>query len=59
MTTDELNFEDIKKAITTGRINRKFKRELRGVRYEIVGRAINGRNIGVICRIKSTVNYFL
>ncbi|WP_407079717.1 DUF4258 domain-containing protein [Candidatus Hakubella thermalkaliphila] len=54
MAADELEFGDVKKAIATGRIRRKFTRDPRGVRYEIVGRAVDGREIGIICRIKST-----
>jgi len=54
MATDELEFTDVKRAIATGRIRRKFTRDPRGIRYEIVGRAVDGREIGIICRIKST-----
>jgi hypothetical protein len=54
MASDELEFADVKRAIATGKIRRKFKRDPRGVRYEIVGRALDGREIGIICRIKST-----
>ena len=54
MAADELEFTDIKNAIATGRIRRKFKQDPRGVRYEIVGEAIDGREIGIICRIKVT-----
>lgn len=54
MAADDLLFVDIKRAIETGRIRRKFTRDTRGTRYEIVGRANDGRKIGIICRIKST-----
>lgn len=54
MAEDDLGFEDIKRAIETGRIGRKFTRDPRGTRYEIVGRSIDEREIGVICRIKGT-----
>ena len=54
MAADDLEFADIKRAIATGRIRRKFTRDPRGVRYEVVGRAIDGREIVIICRIKST-----
>lgn len=54
MAADELEFADVKKAIATGRIKRKFTQDPRGIRYEIVGRAIDEREIGIICRIKST-----
>ncbi len=48
------NFADVEMAITKGRIRRKFKRDPRGTRYEVVGPTTNGREIGIICRIKST-----
>ena len=54
MVADNLEFEDIKRAIDTGRIRRRFTRDPRGTRYEIVGRSIDEEETGVICRIKST-----
>jgi len=54
MAADDLEFADIKRAIETGRISRKFTRDPRGTRYEIVGRSIAERQIGIICRIKNT-----
>ena len=54
MSADELEFADVKRAIATGRVRRKFTRDYRGIRYEVVGQAMNGREIGIICRIKST-----
>ena len=54
MADDNLTFEDIEMAIANGRIRRKFTRDPRGTRYEIVGTATDGREIGIICRIKST-----
>ncbi|MEW6066993.1 MAG: DUF4258 domain-containing protein [Nitrospirota bacterium] len=54
MANDNLTFEDIEIAICNGRINRKFTRDPRGTRYEVIGSAIDGRKIAVICRIKNT-----
>ena len=54
MANDNLVFADIENAIFRGRMNRKFTRDPRGTRYEIVGPAKDGRSIAVICRIKST-----
>jgi len=54
MTNDNLTFADIEMAIENGRINRKFTRDIRGTRYEVIGTAIDGREIAIICRIKST-----
>lgn len=54
MVADDLELVDVKRAVATGRIRQKFTRDPRGTRYEIVGRVADGREIGVICRIKST-----
>jgi hypothetical protein len=54
MADDGLTFADIEMAIASGRIRRKFTRDPRGTRYEIVGPATDGREIAIICRIKST-----
>ncbi len=54
MANDNLIFADIEMAIANGRIRRKFTRDPRGTRYEIVGSATDGREIAIICRIKST-----
>jgi hypothetical protein len=54
MAEDNLTFADIEMAIASGRIRRKFTRDPRGTRYEIVGPATDGREIAIICRIKST-----
>ncbi|GJQ50227.1 hypothetical protein KsCSTR_48110 [Candidatus Kuenenia stuttgartiensis] len=54
MGNDNLIFADIEMAIANGKIRRKFTRDPRGTRYEIVCPAKDGREIAVICRIKST-----
>jgi hypothetical protein len=54
MAADDLEFSDVKRAIETGSIRRKFTLDPRGTRYEIVGRSTDEREIGVICRIKGT-----
>ncbi len=54
MAADELELTDVRRAIATGKIRRKFTQDARGIRYEIVGRAVDGREIGIICRIKGT-----
>lgn len=59
MLDDNLTFEDIETAIAHGRINRKFTLDPRGTRYEVVGPALDGREIAVICRIKTTGNLLL
>ena len=54
MADDNLVFADIENAMLKGRINRKFTRDPRGTRYEVVGPAKDGRQVAVISRIKST-----
>jgi hypothetical protein len=54
MADDDLVFPDVEMAIGKGRIRRKFTRDPRGTRYEVVGPSTDGRKIAVICRIKST-----
>jgi len=54
MANDGLFFADIESAISNGKIRRRFTRDPRGTRYEIVGPAIDGRQVAVICRIKTT-----
>lgn len=54
MAADHLDFPDIKNAILKGGMGRKFTRDPRGTRYEVVGPALDGREIAVICRFKST-----
>jgi lipopolysaccharide biosynthesis regulator YciM len=53
MAADELIFEDIQRAIATGRIRRKFTRDPRGTRYEVVGQSQDGRHVAVLCRFKA------
>lgn len=54
MADDDLVFADIEKAIGGGRVRRRFTRDPRGTRYEVVGTALDGRTVAVICRFKST-----
>ena len=54
MAEDDLIFGDIEMAIARGRIRRRFRRDPRGVRYEVVGPTTNGRRAAVVCRIKGT-----
>ena len=54
MAADDLEFADIKRAIETGRVRRKFTQDPRGTRYEIVGLSTDEREVGIICRIKNT-----
>lgn len=54
MAEDDLIFADIEMAIANGRVRRRYKRDPRGTRYEVVGKAIDGREVAVVCRFKNT-----
>ncbi len=54
MADDDLIFADIEHAILRGGIHRTLIRDPRGTRYEVIGPATDGREIAIICRIKST-----
>ena len=54
MADDDLELIDIETAIANGRLTRRFTKDVRGTRYEVAGNAIDGRTIGVICRIKES-----
>ena len=54
MANDDLIFADIEAAIEGGRIRRRFTRDPRGTRYEVVGPTTDGRRAAIICRIKET-----
>lgn len=51
MSEDHLIAVDIENAILNGQIKKKFSRDPRGMRYEIVGKSLDGRNVGIVCRI--------
>jgi hypothetical protein len=54
MADDDLMLPDIETAIAHGAVRRRFTRDPRGTRYEVVGPTTDGRDIAVICRIKGT-----
>jgi len=54
MANDDLLFADVEMIIATGRIRKRFTRDPRGARYEIVGITTDEREAAVICRIKET-----
>ena len=53
MSNDELIALDVENTILTGRIAKRFTKDPRGARYEVVGQACDGRPVVVICRILS------
>ena len=54
MANDNLIFGDIESTIASGRIRRRFTRDPRGTRYEVVGTTTDGRDAAIVCRIKET-----
>jgi hypothetical protein len=50
MSDDDLIAADLENAILTGRIAKRLTRDPRGIRYEIVGKACDGRPVAVICK---------
>ncbi len=54
MAEDELGMVDIESVIRHGKVRRRFTRDPRGARYEVVGPSTDGRQVAVICRIKAT-----
>lgn len=54
MADDDLILADIEMAIANGRILKRFTRDPRGIRYEIVGPTTDDREVAVVCRIKET-----
>jgi hypothetical protein len=59
MAEDGLTFTDIETAIQKGKVRRRFTNDPRGTRYEVVGPAVDGRKVAIICRIKSTEKLLL
>ncbi len=58
MAEDNLVFADIEMAIANGRVRRKFMRDPRGTRYEVVGRVTDGREVAVFVGSKARVSCF-
>jgi hypothetical protein len=50
MSDDDLVSVDLENAILTGKIAKRFTKDPRGTRYEVVGQACDGRPVAVVCR---------
>jgi hypothetical protein len=50
MSDDDLEAADVEQIILTGKIARRFARDPRGTRYEVVGNTTDGRHACVFCR---------
>ena len=51
MSNDEFVAVDVENAILTGKIEKRFIKDPRGTRYEVLGEACDNRPIAVVCRI--------
>jgi len=51
MSDDDLVVVDVENAILTGKISKRFTKDPRGTRYEVVGKACDGRPVAVVGRI--------
>jgi len=47
-TSDGFDIYDVEYALTTGKIRRSWPKEHK---YEVIGKALDGSTIGIICRI--------
>jgi len=54
MANDDLQLVDIETVILNGKVRRRFTRDPRGTRYEVVGPSTDGRQVAIICRLKET-----
>ncbi|MCI0445495.1 DUF4258 domain-containing protein [bacterium] len=54
MSEDDLTALDIEQAIITGKIAKRFTKDPRGTRFEIIGKALDGEHVGVVCRLLVT-----
>jgi Domain of unknown function (DUF4258) len=50
MSEDDLEAVDVEQIILTGRIVRRYTRDPRGTRYEVVGQTTDQRQAAVVCR---------
>lgn len=50
-TADGFDIYDVENGILSGRVRRTWPRE---GKYEVVGSALDGRRIGIVCRITRT-----
>ncbi|MCI0620856.1 MAG: DUF4258 domain-containing protein [Acidobacteria bacterium] len=50
MSDDELTTADVEEVLLHGMIRRRFTRDPRGARYEVVGPSLDGRQVAEVCR---------
>ena len=50
ISEDDLSTEDVERIILGGEVIKKYTHDPRGTRYEVAGRAVDGREASVVCR---------
>ena len=59
MTDDDMDMLDVESAVLNGKIRRRFRRDLRGARYEVVGPTTDGRQVPLFVESRRQGNSFL
>jgi Domain of unknown function (DUF4258) len=60
MAEDDLDIFDVEQAVLNGRVVRRQKRDPRGTKYLIEGRAVDGeRVVGVVGRFQGTDRFLI
>jgi len=54
MSDDNLIANDVEQVILTGKVRKRFTKDPRGARYEVVGQALDGRPVAIVCRLLET-----
>ena len=54
MSDDGLMAVDVEQSILTGAVVNKSDNDPRGTRYEVGGKSVDGRPVGIVCRILTT-----
>jgi len=50
MDADALAIEDVENVVLTGRIARRLTHDPRGIRYDVLGQTVDGREAHAVCR---------
>ena len=59
MADDDMDMLDVESSVLNGKIRRRFRRDLRGARYEVVGPTTDGRQVPLFVESRRQGNSFL
>ena len=59
MAEDSFERFDVENAILHGKVDKRLTRDSRGTRYRLVGRAMDGRMMEVVCRFREKGNLII